>query len=311
MSLDLEPDDAQQAIHDELARFAAERCGEALLKTQVDRFAVGLWRELAALGVLALATPEGDGGAAELCIACEALGAAVFPGPICASVLAAQILLEAERRAVTAGRAIVSVGAPPLMPFAPVATLFLALDGDRIHRATPRGEVVPHATLGGEPWGRVELELGEALPASDRVFAVHDVAFAAYTAAAGAALVARAAEHARTRRQFGRAIGEFQAVSHPLADCAIRSDAARILARAAACAIDADEPDAAIRAAAARLSARAAALDAAHTAHQIFGAQGIAIEGPVFHLSRRIRQLASQPPGDLRARAAVLAPYAA
>jgi alkylation response protein AidB-like acyl-CoA dehydrogenase len=311
VSLDLEPDDAQRAIHDELARFAAERCSESLLKTQVDRFAVDLWRDLAALGVLALATPEGDGGAAELCLACEALGAAVFPGPLCASVLAAQILPESERRDVTAGRAIVSLGAPPLMPFAPVASLFLALEGDSIRRATPRGEIAPEATLGGEPWGRVALELGETLPASGRAFALHDVAFAAYTAAAGAELVARAAEHARTRKQFGRAIGEFQAVSHPLADCAIHCDAARLLARAAACAVAADEPDAATRAAAARLSARAAALDAAHTAHQVFGAQGIAIEGPVFHVSRRIRQLASQPPDESRTRAAVLAPYAA
>jgi len=311
VSLDLEPDDAQRAIHDELARFAAERCGEAFLKAHVDRFAIDVWRELAALGVLALATPEGDGGAAELCLACEALGAAVFPGPLCASVLAAQILPEAERREVTAGRAIVSLGTPPLLPFAPVATLFLAQDGDAIRLATPRGEVAPHATLGGEPWGRVALDLGDELPASERAFAVHDVALAAYTAAAGAALVARAAEHARTRRQFGRTLGEFQAVSHPLADCAIRCDAARILARAAACAIDADEPDAATRAASARLSARAAALEAAHTTHQAFGAQGIALEGPVFHVSRRIRQLASQPPGDTRARAAVLAPYAA
>jgi alkylation response protein AidB-like acyl-CoA dehydrogenase len=311
VTLDLEPDDAQRAIHDELARFAAERCPEVVLKTQVDRFAVDLWRDLAGLGVLALATPEGDGGAAELCLACEALGAAVFPGPLCATVLAAQILPDAERRELTAGRAVVSLGAPPLMPFAPIATLFLAVDGDAIRRATPRGEIAPEATLGGEPWGRVALDLGEALPASERAFALHDMAFAAYTAAAGAALVARAAEHARTRRQFGRAIGEFQAVSHPLADCAIRCDAARLLARAAACAVDADEPDAAARAAAARLSARAAALDAAHTAHQVFGAQGIAVEGPVFHVSRRIRQLASQPPDDRRTRAAVLAPYTA
>ena len=30
---------------------------------------------------------------------------------------------------------------------------------------------------------------------------------------------------------------------------------------------------------------------------------GITLEGPVFHVSRRIRQLASQPPDDARARA--------
>jgi alkylation response protein AidB-like acyl-CoA dehydrogenase len=141
----------------------------------------------------------------------------------------------------------------------------------------------------------------------ERAFALHDIACAAYLAAAGAALVARAALHARTRRQFGRALGEFQAVAHPLADCAMRCDAARILARRAACAFDASAGDVSARAAAARLSARAAALDAAHVGHQVFGAQGIALEGPVFHVSRRIRQLASLPEGELRAREAALA----
>jgi hypothetical protein len=60
-------------------------------------------------------------------------------------------------------------------------------------------------------------------------------------------------------------------------------------------------------AAAARLSARRAALDAAHTCHQLFGAVGITLEGPVFHISRRLRQLASQPPGESAARASLLA----
>jgi alkylation response protein AidB-like acyl-CoA dehydrogenase len=309
--IDLELDDAQRAIHDELSRFCADRCGEPELKALDGRFPADLWRELAALGVLALATPEGDGGAAELCAACEALGAAVFPGPLCASVLAAQLLPEAERRDVTSGRAIVSLGHPPLMPFAPHAQIFLALDGEGVRHARPRGPVEALSTLGGEPWGRVELELGDALPDAERAFALHDTAFAAYLAAAGAALVGRAALHARTRRQFGRALGEFQAVAHPLADCAMRCDAARILARRAACALDASDDDASVRAALARLSARAAALDAAHVGHQVFGAQGIALEGPVFNVSRRIRQLASLPEGLLRAREAVLAPLSA
>ena len=61
-----------------------------------------------------------------------------------------------------------------------------------------------------------------------------------------------------------------------------------------------------MRAAAARLSARRAALEAAHVCHQLFGALGIVLEGPVFHVSRRIRQLASQAPGEGPAREALL-----
>ena len=80
---------------------------------------------------------------------------------------------------------------------------------------------------------------------------------------------------------------------------------------AAACAFDANPDSEATRAAAgaARLSARGAGLTAAHVAHQVFGAIGITLEGPVFRVSRRLRQLASQPPTDAAAREAVLASF--
>jgi len=296
LSLDLALDDAEQAIADAIAKFCAERCPEAVVRETAGALPRSLWRELAELGVLALATPEGDGGARELCAALESLGAAVFPGPLAATFLATQVLDEKERVRVAQGEWVVSLGTPPLLPFAPVADCFLALAGSELRRAHPRGAIEPVETLGGEPWGRVEVELGAPLAADARAWALHDLVLAAYAAAAGGALVLATAAHARTRQQFGRAIGEFQAVAHPLADARVRLDAAATLARIAAHAWDTDAADLRARAAAARLSATRAALDAAHTCHQLFGAQGITLEGPVFHVSRRIRQLASQPP---------------
>jgi alkylation response protein AidB-like acyl-CoA dehydrogenase len=306
LSLDLALDDAEQAIADAIAKFCAERCPEAIVRETAGTLPRSLWHELAELGVLALATPEGDGGARELCAALESLGAAVFPGPLAATLLATQVLEEKERLRVARGEWIVSLGVPPLMPFAPVADCFLALAGRTLHRAQPLGAVLAVETLGGEPWGRVELELGLALRVDARAWALHDLALAAYSAAAGRALVSVTAAHARTRQQFGRAIGEFQAVAHPLADALVRLDAAATLARIAAHAWDENALDLHPRAAAARLSATRAAVDAAHTCHQLFGAQGITLEGPVFHVSRRIRQLASQPPSPDAARSALL-----
>jgi len=303
LSLDLAFDDGQQAIHDVVARFCSERLPEPLPAA----FPADLWHELAGLGVLALATPESDGGAAEAVAAVEALGAALFPGPLPACFFAAQLLTGSDRDALVRGD-LVSVGTPPLMPWATLAGTFLALDGERVWRgAASRIEGVE--TLGGEPWGRVALTREEALVVRPAARSIHDLVLAAYLAAAGRRLIREAAEYARTRVQFGRAIGEFQAVAHPLADASIRLDAAGALARCAADAFDRD-PDAPATAAvsgAARLSARGAALLAAHTGHQVFGAQGITLEGPVFRISRRIRQLASQPPDDLAARDALLA----
>ena len=209
-------------------------------------------------------------------------------------------------REVARGERVVSLGVPPLMPFAPVAGCFLTLEEERLTLASPRGAIEAVETLGGEPWGRVELELGEVIEPGERAWALHDTALAAYAAAAGHALVAATAEHARTRTQFGKAIGDFQAVAHPLADAQIRLDSAATLARLAAFAWDSRAKDTAVRAAAARVSALNAALDAAHVCHQLFGAVGITLEGPVFHVSRHIRQLVSQAPRSAATREVLL-----
>ncbi len=296
MSLDLEFDDGQQAVAEAVAAFCRERCPDEEVRASAGTLPRSLWRELADLGVLALCTPQGDGGALEWVAALESLGRFVFPGPLAATAFAGQCLPDAERAAVASGEAVVSLGAPPLLAFAPVADLFIETDGTRAWLARPQGEVAAVATLGGEPWGRVGLVRDHELPEAERASVLHDVVQAAYVAAAGERLLEDAAEHARTRRQFGKPIGEFQAVAHPLADCRIALTAARSLARTAAFHWDANGWEAAAPwAGAARLSGARAGLHALRTAHQVFGALGITLEGPAFHLSRRIRQLASQP----------------
>jgi alkylation response protein AidB-like acyl-CoA dehydrogenase len=291
--LDLSWDDAQQAIADSVAAFCRDHCTPEVVKAGADAFPTALWRGLAELGVLALATPEGVGGACEVAAAMESLGRAAHPGPLAETFFAAQLLGEPERAGVAEGKAVAAVGAPPLVAWAPCAQLFVEVEGDRAWLAEPSGPIEPLATLGGEPWGRVALVRRAALGPIDRATALADCAVAAYLAAAGRALVEAAAEHARTRKQFGRAIGSFQAVAHPLADALIGLDAAATLARVAAWEWDAGDGVAPRRAAVARCSAARAAPRAAHAAHQVFGALGITLAGPAFHVSRRILQLAT------------------
>ena len=313
MSLDLALDDAQQAIAEAVAAFCRDACPDEVVKELAGTFPAQPWKGLAELGILTLLTPEGEGGAVELVAAMEALGRAVFPGPLAATFFATQVLPEKQRAAVSHGEAVVSLGVPPLMPWTPAAQLFLELEGEaseRVWLARARGAIATVDTLGGEPWGRVELEREAELDGAGRAFTLHDLARAAYLAAAGDRLVADTAEHARTRRQFGKPIGEFQAVAHPLADCTMSLAAAQTLARAAAFQFDeGDEENARASAAAARLSASRAAVETAYVCHQLFGALGVTLEGPVFHVSRRIRQLASEPPGPARARDGLLASF--
>ena len=60
-------------------------------------------------------------------------------------------------------------------------------------------------------------------------------------------------------------------------------------------------------AAGAILSARRASLKTAFACHQVYAGIGITLEGPAFHLSRRIRQMASQPPFGCGEQALILA----
>jgi hypothetical protein len=286
----LELDAERAAVRDAVAawcRSGDERAG----------FDLARWRELGALGVLA-AGADGEGGARELVAACEALGAAAAPGPLVETFVALRLLPEPERAALAAGASLVAVGAPPLLPFAPLAEVFVELAGERAFRARPRGPVAPVETLAGDPWGRVELAREAELPGAAAALAAGRLAAAALLAAAGRRVLEDAAAHARARKQFGRAIGEFQAVAHPLADAWIGVSAAAMLARAAAHDADAGDPEAPALCAAAWRSARGRALAAAARAHQCFGALGITLEGPLFHVTRRIRQWASLALGE-------------
>ena len=306
--IDLAFDDAQEAIGAAIGQFCEERCPDEVVKGLENRFDPELWRELGELGVLALLTPDGEGGALELVAAVEALGRGVFPGPLAATFFATQLLPEAQRVRVASGEDLVSVGLSPVFPWAPHASVFVELEGGRAFLAEPDGAIEPLETLGGEPWGRMATRRGAELEGVERAHVVYEIALAAQIAAAGLRLVDDTAEHARTRRQFGRPIGAFQAVAHPLADCSMALSAAATLARAAAFHLeDGGEARARPTAAAARLSACRAGVETGHVCHQLFGAIGITLEGSVFHVSRRLRQLASQPPTGSAAREALLA----
>nr|AFV52168.1 enoyl reductase [Streptoalloteichus sp. ATCC 53650] len=105
-------------------------------------------------------------------------------------------------------------------------------------------------------------------------------------AAEGVGVAARAldiaVEHARTRVQFGRPIGAFQAVGHALAERYADVEAARSLVYRAACAPDL--PDAAH---CATWSAAGAAVRCCETAIQVCGGMGVTWEFPLHRWYRR------------------------
>jgi 3-oxochol-4-en-24-oyl-CoA dehydrogenase len=226
------------------------------------------WSDLAAQGWLGLHVDEALGGEGyglpELVVVLEELGRACAPGPFLATVLAAAVIQAAGKEAaaglvpaLAAGSAVGAVGLDGALD-AEEADLGLRV------RGTLRPVLSGHlGTLlvarAGDTW--CVLEPGEfvadELPSLDRVRRVAEIGvdgavvpperqlrdvdtcqvrdlaavlFAAESVGGAQWCVDAAAAHARERRQFGRPIGQFQAVKHRCADMVARTELARAAA---------------------------------------------------------------------------------
>jgi alkylation response protein AidB-like acyl-CoA dehydrogenase len=103
------------------------------------------------------------------------------------------------------------------------------------------------------------------------------------------AALAAARTHMKERRQFGKALAEFQALQFRLADMATELEAARLMVRRAAGAIDAAEPDATLACAMAKRFATDACFHIANEALQLHGGYGYLKDFPVERIVRDLR----------------------
>lgn len=160
----------------------------------------------------------------------------------------------------------------------------------------------PDWQMGGRGSGSAEVNFDECFAADDEVLGEVGYGFDAlkfilgrarlWAAARGAGVIARAAElsleHAENRQQFGKKIGEFQAIKHKIADMSADLYTARLLLYQAAMLFD-EGRDAAQEAAYAKLFCSEAAGRAADAAVQIHGAMGVSQEFGVERLYRDCR----------------------
>jgi pimeloyl-CoA dehydrogenase len=169
------------------------------------------------------------------------------------------------------------------------------------------------------PAGELTLDDAIAVPLgapedSARAWAAVRATVAAGTAAVCADMVGAmetafelTKSYVNTRKQFGRLIGEYQALRHRVADMAVSLEMARSMAIAAAVAADdASAPDAATDLPRAKLVIGRHARSLCHAAIQSHGGIGMTEEYAVGHCLRRIHVL-DQLFGDAEAQAARLA----
>jgi len=95
--------------------------------------------------------------------------------------------------------------------------------------------------------------------------------------------------HLTQRRQFGRTLSEFQALQFRLADMATELEAARLMIRRAAAAIDTGDPAATMLCAMAKRFATDAAFEVANQALQLHGGYGYLRDYPLERIVRDLR----------------------
>nr|WP_245173539.1 acyl-CoA dehydrogenase [Streptomyces aureus] len=249
-----------------------------------------LWRALGAAGFFALRLPEAAGGVGlglpETVLAFEEAGRVLLPGPLIATHLAAGTVPGAATGEVVVTAADGGLvewldeadvvlgdtgGAEPLAPVDPLTPLHrLPAREGPVHRLPARGGT-PHRWPA--PGGPRDARTPDRLLVS--------LLTAAEQLGSAARTCETAVQHARTREQFGRPIGAFQAVQHLCADMLARLETARAAVYAAS--VTADPADVA----AARLLADEAAVRGARDCLQVHGGMGFTWESDVhLHLKR-------------------------
>ncbi|MGP3957062.1 acyl-CoA dehydrogenase family protein [Nonomuraea sp. 3N208] len=240
------------------------------------------WEQLAALGFFGLLLPpESDGlglGLADVVPALEETGRACLPGPVVETAVAAPYLVAGAPK-LASGAVCVSVLLPGQVyaPDADLADLIVVAGADGLRlvpkesaRLTPRPGVDPCRPLFEVAFEDSERLGGSAVPALRRA----TVATSAQLIGVARELLAVSVAYARVRRQFGAAIGSFQAVKHQLADVAVAVEFAAPLVYRAALAVDGGVATVERDVSAAKAAAGEAATLAAGVALQVHGAIG-------------------------------------
>jgi alkylation response protein AidB-like acyl-CoA dehydrogenase len=272
--MDFEYNSEEQDLRDLFARFFGEQSPlELVRKVEPEGFDRDLWLMLSDLGVPAL----GDNGVdppasvSHLCILLEQVGFNLAPAPIVESIVALRYLASLDKKTdgkveallpdllqslrSNEGIATLSLSdsllmSEQLIPSGSVANYVVARRGDNaivVSRSDGLLQQYLHVH-GSAPIAKWSLNrgiviVGELGPINDRALGEWQL----LTAAALNGLARRALEigvaYASERTAFGKPIGAFQGVAHPLAEHATALTGSDLLVRKAAWILDREAPN--------------------------------------------------------------------
>jgi alkylation response protein AidB-like acyl-CoA dehydrogenase len=249
-----------------------------------------IWRDMCDMGWLGLLVPEDHGGSGlgvqEFCALNEELGASLAPEPLVPAAMAARLLPVDHLSAVLSGDRIVLpawqdrphsietshgahagngriTGKKLFIPMAAGADAFLVTTSHGlalVERDAPGVHLDLLQTQDGGNFGTLTLD---GAPCEDVAGDAHAevevaaMATSAYLLGMMDRVFGITMEYLKTREQFGRKIGSFQALQHRSADLKIQLELTRATVNAAARTMDGTSDPTARRIAASRAKARA------------------------------------------------------
>ena len=313
--MDFDLSKPQKLLKDTARQFLARECKPERVRKLMETdtaFDESLWRAIADQGWTGLIIPEQSGGlglgVVELAAVAEEMGRACLPGPFLSTLFATALLRAAgeseplERIAAGDMKATVAIleetanwdldsirmttsGRKLFVGDAAVADLILCVTRQGVipvERA--KTTIKPMHTM-DETRKLYEvsfdrLDAGHALrgdgirPAID----LATVALCAEMVGAMQWILETTVEYAKTRQQFGRAIGSFQAVQHQCADMLLMTESARSATYYAAWALNENDPAAQMAVSIAKAYCSDACREVANRGVQVLGGIGFTWE---------------------------------
>jgi len=292
----------QTLLQDSLDRILREHStGTRIRAAEPGGFDRALWDVLVGQGVPMLRVPEAAGGSdaslMHAVVAAECAGRHVAGAPIAEAMAANRLLASLGGKAkdllaeCLEGGAIATLAlhdagrvTSQRVPGAAGASHVLACSGEsvRLLSAWPADDSVEHGATGS---AQVDLARAKVVATFDGARASFEAALeewrllnAARVVAAGRRAVEIAAEYACEREAFGRKIGEYQGVSHALADAVTDLDGGRLLVWRSADRIARKASSAAASIAMAAWWAGKVSRESSLKAMRVFGGYGMAME---------------------------------
>jgi alkylation response protein AidB-like acyl-CoA dehydrogenase len=321
--------ESQQILQKNARKFFATECPMAEVRRLMETataFDESLWAKLAEQGFTGIIFPEDVGGLGlgkvELALLMEEMGRALLPGPYFSTIMAAAVVdacgsQEQKQRFLapvcegTARAALALVEGAPLLEGGGTLTgekLFVgdAAVADYIVATTQSGVYVVEQGAAG-----LRIEPLKGMDLTRKIYAVNfentpitalanpsglsralDLATAALAAELTGGMqrvLDLSVEYAKARKQFGKPIGQFQAIQHQLADSYLEVESARSAAYYAAWALEEGTPDAATAVSIAKMYASDAARNAGNRGIQVHGGMGFTWENDIHLYYRRFK----------------------